>query len=454
MNKKMNDLVNFLKNRGFIYPSSNIYGGLANSWDFGPLGTMLKINLKNYFNYFFIDMQENNYYFDSSIILNSKVWEASGHLKKFNDYIITCLNDNQIYRADELLEEYTNYIFENLTILEVEKIIQEKIKLKKYGDKTRWSKISSFGLMFKTNYSKTDTKVNEVYFRPETAQGIFINFKNISDSLNLKLPFGIGQIGKSFRNEVTPKNFIFRTKEFEQLELEYFTYKDRAKKDFDKYLKLIDLFLLNLGFKKEDLIKNDIPKNKLAHYAKKTIDYEYNFWFGKKELLGISNRSDFDLKNHSQVSKERLQYFDTTSNKWITPHVIEVSMGVERLILAIFNKLFVKEKERNILKLPFFLSPYKIAICPLTDKLNYQGEELLFNLKKLNIGPIILQKGGSIGKRYRKHDEIGTFFIITIDFETEKDQKITIRDRDTKKQERIAISEIKNYLQTKIKNIF
>lgn len=450
MNKKMDDLIAFLKNRGFVYPSSIIYGGLANTWDFGPLGAMIKINLKNYFNHFFIDEQENNYYFDSSIILNPKVWEVSGHLKKFNDYIITCLNDNKIYRADELIEEYTDYIFEDLTLLEAEKIIQEQIKLKKYQDKTRWSKISNFNLMFKTNYSKTDNKINDVYFRPETAQGIFINFKNICDSMNLKLPFGIGQIGKSFRNEITPKNFIFRTKEFEQMELEYFTYQKQAAQDFEKYLKLIDVFLLNLGFKNDDFSKNNIAKNKLAHYSKKTIDYEYNFPFGKKELLGIANRGNFDLEKHQQISKERLQYFDTKENKWITPNIIEVSIGIERLLLAIFDNLYVKEEERNILKLPFFLAPYKIAICPLTDKLNQEGKKLLKELKKINLGPIILQTGGTIGKRYRKHDEIGTFFIITIDFETLKDNKITIRERDTKKQERIEISKIKDYIKRKI----
>ncbi|AHK22440.1 Glycine--tRNA ligase [Candidatus Hepatoplasma crinochetorum Av] len=451
MNKKIDDLIIYLKEKGFIYPSSIIYGGLANTWDFGPLGAMIKINLKNYFNHFFIDLQQNNYYFDSSIILSPKVWEASGHLKKFKDYVITCLNDNSIYRVDELIEEYTNYVFEDLKIEEAEKIIKNEIKLKKYQDKTKWSNISNFDLMFKTNYSKIDSKTNEVYFRPETAQGIFINFKNICDSFNLKLPFGIGQVGKSFRNEITPKNFIFRTKEFEQLELEYFTYPNQAEQDFSKYLDLIDQFLINLGFKKEQLIKYNVPKNKLAHYSKKTIDYEYEFPFGKKELLGIANRGDFDLKNHSKFSKKRLQYFDTNKNEWITPYIIETSIGVERLLFAIFDNLYIKEEKRNILKLPFFLSPYKIAICPLTDKLNQKGEELLLKLKKSNFGAITLQTGGSIGKRYRKQDEIGTFFIITIDFETEKDQKVTIRERDTKNQTRIKISEIEDFIKDKLK---
>lgn len=451
MNKKIDDLIIYLKEKGFIYPSSIIYGGLANTWDFGPLGAMIKINLKNYFNHFFIDLQQNNYYFDSSIILSPKVWEASGHLKKFKDYVITCLNDNSIYRVDELIEEYTNYVFEDLKIEEAEKIIKNEIKLKKYQDKTKWSNISNFDLMFKTNYSKIDSKTNEVYFRPETAQGIFINFKNICDSFNLKLPFGIGQVGKSFRNEITPKNFIFRTKEFEQLELEYFTYPNQAEQDFSKYLDLIDQFLINLGFKKEQLIKYNVPKNKLAHYSKKTIDYEYEFPFGKKELLGIANRGDFDLKNHSKFSKKRLQYFDTNKNEWITPYIIETSIGVERLLFAIFDNLYIKEEKRNILKLPFFLSPYKIAICPLTDKLNQKGEELLLKLKKSNFGAITLQTGGSIGKRYRKQDEIGTFFIITIDFETEKDQKVTIRERDTKNQTRIKISKIEDFIKDKLK---
>ncbi|BDV03029.1 glycine--tRNA ligase [Candidatus Hepatoplasma crinochetorum] len=451
MNKKIDDLIIYLKEKGFIYPSSIIYGGLANTWDFGPLGAMIKINLKNYFNHFFIDLQQNNYYFDSSIILSPKVWEASGHLKKFNDYVITCLNDNSIYRVDELIEEYTNYVFEDLKIEEAEKIIKKEIKLKKYQDKTKWSNISNFDLMFKTNYSKIDSKTNEVYFRPETAQGIFINFKNICDSFNLKLPFGIGQVGKSFRNEITPKNFIFRTKEFEQLELEYFTYPNQAEQDFSKYLDLIDQFLINLGFKKEQLIKYNVPKNKLAHYSKKTIDYEYEFPFGKKELLGIANRGDFDLKNHSKFSKKRLQYFDTNKNEWITPYIIETSIGVERLLFAIFDNLYIKEEKRNILKLPFFLSPYKIAICPLTDKLNQKGQELFLKLKKSNFGAITLQTGGSIGKRYRKQDEIGTFFIITIDFETEKDQKVTIRERDTKNQTRIKISEIEDFIKDKLK---
>jgi len=304
--------------------------------------------------------------------------------------------------------------------------------------------------MFKTSGSKTSEE-ETLYLRPETAQGVFINFKNVIDTMNAKIPFGIGQVGKSFRNEVTPGNFIFRTKEFEQLELEFFIKENDSQKYFNLYLDKIKSFLLSLVLNKANIKQEEVDKDSLAHYSKRTVDFEYNFPFGYGELLGIADRGSFDLSNHSNFSNESLEYHDQKNNEKYIPHIIETSMGVERLFLAIISELLKTEQdgetERDVLKLPYTLTPYKASIMPLTNKLEEEANNLFKDLLTKDLGPINFLKGGSIGKRYRKQDAIGTMFCITFDFDSLEDKKVTIRNRDTMIQERIDIANIKTYIE-------
>lgn len=448
--KETKEIIAHLKDKGFVYAGSSIYGGLANSWDFGPLGTMLKNNIKEAWKKQFIDQEPNAdvYHFDSGIILNPKVWEASGHVGKFNDPMIDCKACKERFRADHLIEESLNQNADNMSFEEQTKLIHDNIECPSCKEKD-WTEVRAFELMFKTSGSKTGDEDN-LYLRPETAQGVFINFKNVVDTLNAKVPFGIGQIGKAFRNEVTPGNFIFRTKEFEQLELEFFTKDNESANWFDYYLDKVNSFLVSLGLSKDNLKEYDVPKDSLAHYSSRTVDFEYNFSFGWGELLGIANRGNFDLSNHTSNSEQELIYNDQTEGEKYIPHVIETSMGVERLLFAIVSEALVtetlEEGERDVLKLPFALSPYKAAVMPLTNKLDEEAKELYSTLLKQDIGPIAFVKGGSIGKRYRKQDAIGTPFSITFDFDSIEDKKVTIRNRDTMEQERIDISEIKKYI--------
>ncbi len=448
--KETKEIVAFLKERGFIFPGSDIYGGLANSWDYGPLGTMLKSNIKDSWKNFFIDQQENIFHLDSGIILNSKVWAASGHLGKFNDPMVDCKECKSRFRADQLLENIKNIKATNLSYEEMSLLIN-KIKCP-ICKKSNWTNVRSFDLMFKMSTSKTGELEEEVYLRPETAQGVFINFKNIIDSFAPKIPFGIGQIGKAFRNEVTPGNFVFRTKEFEQLELEFFCEAKETKKWFDFYAQKIHFYLEDiLKIKKENIRKLNVPKDELAHYSKKTFDFEYKFPFGWGELLGLANRTDFDLKNHNKNSNVKISYTDPLTKENLFPHVIETSMGVERLLFALINdhlkEEVLKDKTtRIVLKLPYILAPYKIAIAPLTNKLDNEAHKLFIDLLKAKLGPIIYIKSGSIGKRYRKQDQIGTPFVITFDFESLKTNEVTIRHRDSMKQSKVLISNIKNYI--------
>lgn len=536
MYKDLQNLISHLKENGFIYQSSEIYGGLANSFDYGPIGTMLKDNLKYLWKKYFITSDEKSFLFDSSIILNNKVWNASGHLDKFNDYMIECLTNNKRYRIDKLVKEYLKKDINNLSLKEIEELIKKEIKLpesiayeflkenwklqndnfekkekiiseinkilpkylnkreesiirlisgidensnriwKKYSFKeisqifnitedeifqieseameklknkteTRWGEIKAFNLMFKINSSKTGND-QELYLRPETAQGIFINFKNLQDSLHLKLPFSIGQIGKSFRNEVTPGNFIFKTREFEQLELEQFIFPNENRKAFNKISKKVKNFLTKeLNLNEKHLYYENVKKEELAHYSKKTLDINYNFPFGKGELLGIADRGDFDLKNHAHFSKQNLFYQE--QNKKIVPNIIETSMGVERLLFAILIENYNKEK--NKISFPYNLAPYKIAICPLTKNEIKDAKKIFNKIIKKNLGEIILQESGSIGKRYFRQDAIGTPFVITIDKKYKEDKTFTIRHWDNKKQERIKFGELTNYIKKNAK---
>ncbi len=448
--KDTKDIIAHLKDKGFVYAGSSIYGGLANSWDFGPLGTMLKNNIKESWKKFFVDQEAEAemYHFDSGIILNPKVWEASGHVGKFNDPMIDCKSCKERFRADHLIEDHLNQNADNLSFEEQTKLIHDNIECPSCKTKD-WTEVRAFELMFKTSGSKTGDE-DTLYLRPETAQGVFINFKNVVDTLNAKVPFGIGQVGKAFRNEVTPGNFIFRTKEFEQLELEFFTKGDQSEQWFDYFIGRIHEFLKSLGLSTENVREYDVPADSLAHYSSRTVDFEYNFPFGWGELLGLANRGNYDLTTHTNHSNDSMEYNDQAAGEKYMPHIVETSMGVERLLFAIVSEALVTEQledgEREVLKLPFKLSPYKVAVMPLTNKLENESTELYKDLLKQDLGPITYVKGGSIGKRYRKQDAIGTPFSITFDFDSIEDKMVTIRNRDTMEQERINISDIKTYI--------
>lgn len=447
--KNMQDIVNHLKTFGFVFQSSEIYGGLSNTWDYGPVGVLLMNNIKSYWWKTFISLEENNVGLDSKILLNPKVWQSSGHLSNFSDPLIENKVNNKRYRADHLFEEVSKKSSEKLTNNEIEKYIKENVK--EYdGSKTDWTNIMQFNLMFKTSQGVIEDKKNEIYLRPETAQGIFINFNNVQRSMRLKLPFGIGQIGKSFRNEVTPGNFIFRTREFEQMELEYFTFPNQDDAAFDYYVNKAKIFILSLGIKKESIKLRQHAKEELAHYSKATTDIEYYFPFGWGELMGIANRTDFDLKSHNQNAIEEQKYFDPQSNQFIIPYVIEPSIGVDRLMLAILCDAFEKEnldnnEERIVLKLDYKICPYKVAVLPLVKKQSEQAKKIFRKLIENNISTSF-DETGSIGKRYRRQDAIGTYWCITFDYDSSEDNKVTIRNRDTMKQERISIDDIINFI--------
>ena len=455
MNKKFDQttIVNYLKNYGFVFASSEIYGGLANAWDYGPLGVALKNNIKNLWWKHFITSQPNMVGLDSSIILNPAVWKASGHLANFSDPLIDCKACHQRFRADKLIEEkYPDLkINENTDQKELLKIIKNKKIVSPNCGKSNWTDIRSFNLMFKTYQSVIEDKSSEVYLRPETAQGIFINFANIQRALRLKVPFGVGQIGKAFRNEITPGNFIFRTREFEQMEIEFFNYPDQAPAKFEQYLKDIEHFLFNvLNLKKENIRLQEHAKEDLSHYSARTVDFQYNFPHGWAELWGLANRTDFDLSNHEKMSKSTLGYLDPETNKRFIPYVVEPSVGVERLFYAIICDNYkieeIKENEtREVLSLPYALCPYKVAVLPLSNKLNDDARKVFDKLIAQSI-PCVYDTTGSIGKRYRRQDAIGTYYCITYDFDSQKDNCVTIRNRDTMKQERIEISKIFDFL--------
>jgi glycyl-tRNA synthetase len=447
---KQIELVNVLKASGFIFQGSEIYDGLSNTWDYGPLGSILKNNIKKLWIKRFINQEHNAFLIDSSIILNPRVWEASGHTSTFSDPLIDCKNCKERYRADKL-SEIVNLGLSEAEIkseLNIDVFNVKRIKCPKC-EKIDWTNIRQFNLMYRTFQGPVENMENSVYLRPETAQGIFVNFKNIQRSMRAKLPFSVGQIGKSFRNEITPGNFIFRTREFEQMELEVFCFPEEDEATFNHYLKKIEFFLLNdMKISNENLRMKEHEKEELSHYAKKTIDFEYKFYHDWSELWGIANRTDFDLKSHESFSNKDLSYLDQEKNTKITPYVIEPSVGVDRLMYAFLTDKYRKQtledgEERIFFDFPYFLSPYKIAILPLSNKLSDISFEIYMNLKKNNI-ECTYDSSGSIGKRYRRQDAIGTYLCITIDFDTEKDNTVTVRNRNTMEQERVNIDEIIN----------
>lgn len=445
---------NFLKNYGFIFPNSEIYGGLANAWDYGPLGVLLKRNIKNIWWQEFVTKNPEAVGLDSAIINNTNVWKGSGHLKNFSDLLIECKDCHNRFRADHLAEKFVdakevakladpNFLYKTF--------IDNKIKCPTCG-KSNWTDIRQFNLMFKTFQGPVDDEKNIIFLRPETAQGIFINFNNIRRSLRLKIPFAVGQIGKSFRNEITPGNYIFRTREFEQMELEYFVHPTKAPEVFESELAKIKNFLfITIGMDKSNFQFHEHAKEELSHYSARTVDIEYNFPHGTKELWGIANRTNFDLTAHQELSKQNLTYLDEQTKEKYVPYVVEPSVGVERLFYAIICDKYYIEKladsdEREVLCLPFALAPYKVAIFPLSKELIPQAEKIYQEILKANIS-CTFDKSGSIGKRYRRQDAIGTPFCITVDYDSEKNKTVTIRERDSMKQTIIKITDIVKFLQ-------
>ncbi len=454
--KTFNDVVAHMKNTGFVYQGSEIYGGLANTWDFGPLGIELKNNIKNAWWKRFIQEDANNVGLQSAILMNPNVWVASGHVGGFSDPLMDCKDCKTRHRADQLIENATNHQVScgGWSNEEMENYIKEHdICCPNCGSKN-FTDIRQFNLMFKTFQGVLEDAKSAIYLRPETAQGIFVNFKNVERTMRKKLPFGIGQIGKSFRNEITPGNFIFRTREFEQMELEFFCKPGTELKWFDYYRSYCVQFLKDLGLTEKNIRLRDHDPEELAHYSNATTDIEYFFhdpidW---GELWGIASRTNFDLTAHQNTSKQSLEYFDQETNEKYIPYVIEPSVGVERLILAVMCEAYTIEQlendERVVLKLHPYLAPYKVAVLPLTKKLSDKAMEIYGDLSKHF--STTFDEAQKIGKRYRRQDSIGTPFCVTVDYETENDGCVTVRNRDTMEQERVTLSDLKSYIESRI----
>lgn len=462
MEKSMEKIVALAKSRGFVYPGSDIYGGLANTWDYGHLGVELKNNVKKAWWKKFIQENKYNVGVDCAILMNKDVWVASGHLGGFSDPLMDCKECHERFRADKLIEDFSN---ENHITLkstvdgwsneEMIKFIDDHNILCPSCGKHNFTDIRQFNLMFKTFQGVTEDAKNIVYLRPETAQGIFVNFKNVQRTSRKKLPFGIGQIGKSFRNEITPGNFTFRTREFEQMELEFFCEPDTDMEWFNYWRTFCKNWLLSLGINEEHIRLRDHDKEELSFYSKGTTDIEYTFPFGWGELWGIADRTDYDLSRHQEVSGQDLTYFDDVNNKKFIPYVIEPSLGADRVVLAFLCEAYDEENIgteekpdiRNVMHFHPAIAPVKIAILPLSKKLSKNAEKIYDTLSKKYYCEF--DERGNIGKRYRRQDEIGTPFCITYDFDSETDEAVTIRDRDSMKQVRVKIEELKDYFEDK-----
>lgn len=455
MTKTMETIVNHAKAQGFIFQGSEIYGGLANSWDYGPLGVELKNNLKRAWWLRFIQQNPYNVGLDAAIIMNPRVWEASGHLGGFSDPLMDCKSCQTRHRADKLIEDFTKgeVIADGWSNEQMETYIQEHNIVCPDCGKLNYTAIRQFNLMFKTHQGVLSDETSAVYLRPETAQGIFVNFKNVQRSRRKKLPFGIGQIGKSFRNEITPGNFIFRTREFEQMELEFFCRPEEDEKWYRYWQEKCMAFVKELGLKEANLRLRDHDDDELSHYSKGTSDIEYKFPFGTAELWGIARRTDFDLNAHMAGSSQEMMYQDPITNEKFVPYCIEPAVGVDRLLLALYMEAYDVEElsdgdTREVLHFHPFLAPMKVAVLPLQKQQNAQAMKLYEQLSQHFATDF--DETGKIGKRYRRQDAIGTPFCVTIDFDTEVDQCVTVRERDTMKQVRIPIAELEEYIQERI----
>ena len=454
----MEKLVALCKSRGFVYPGSEIYGGLANAWDYGPLGVELKNNVKKAWMKKFVQESKYNVGLDAAILMNPKTWIASGHVGGFSDPLIDCKNCKTRHRADKLIEDWAHennkdMVADGMTDEEMINFIKENnIVCPKCGEQD-FTPIRKFNLMYKTYQGVTEDSSSEIYLRPETAQGIFVNFKNVLRTTRRKLPMGIGQVGKSFRNEITPGNFIFRIREFEQMELEFFCKPGTDMEWFEYWRAFCKNWLLNLGMKEEKIRLRDHSPEELCFYSKGTTDIEFAFPFGWGELWGIADRTDYDLKQHAQYSGEDFTYLDQETGEKFVPYCVEPSLGCDRVTLAFLCNAYEEQEiaegdVRTVLHLHPALAPYKVAVLPLSKKLSEKAEEVYAKLSKNFMCDY--DEAGSIGKRYRREDEIGTPYCVTIDFDTLEDECVTIRDRDTMEQVRVKIDELENWLNKKI----
>lgn len=428
---KMEDIVSLCKRRGFIYQGSEVYGGLSGTWDYGPLGVALKRNIMNFWWKTFVEDRDDMYGVDAAILMNQKVWQASGHVDTFTDPLVECSNCKGRFRADHL----------------------DSDKCPTCGKTGTFSEAKQFNMMFETNVGPVDDESSVSYLRPETAQGIFTNYKNVVDSFYPDVPFGIGQIGKAFRNEISPRDFVFRSREFEQMEIEYFIHPEQWEKMFDGWVKGIRMFLKELGLPEGSVHELEVEEADRAHYSKRTIDFEFDFPHKRDELLGLAYRTDFDLMNIQNNSGKSMEYRTKDGKESFVPHVIEPSFGVERMIIAVLVSAYTTDEingeKRTYLKLPAHLAPVKVAVSPLLKnkpELVAKAQEVYKMLKK-EYGNVMYDDNGNIGKRYRRQDEIGTPHCITIDFDTLEDNTVTVRDRDTAKQKRIKINELIRQIQ-------
>lgn len=460
--KTMDKIVDLCKSKGYVYPGSEIYGGLANTWDYGPLGMQLKNNIKKAWLKKFVQENKYNVGLDSAILMNPQTWVASGHIGGFSDPLMDCKECHTRHRADNLIEDFDGTNPSGWSNQQMLDYIKEKnIPCPQCG-KTNFTDIRQFNLMFKTFQGVTEDSKSEIYLRPETAQGIFVNFANIQRTSRKKVPFGVAQIGKSFRNEITPGNFIFRVREFEQMELEFFCKPGTDLEWFSYWRSFCKNWLLSLGIKEENLRLRDHDPEELCFYSKATTDFEYLFPFGWGELWGVADRTDYDLTQHIKTSGKSLEYFDPETNEKYIPYVIEPSLGVERLFLSIMTEAYdeeelvstdkngnEKKETRTVLRLHPALAPFKAAVLPLVKKLTPKAQEVFEMLSKKFM--VDFDETGTIGKRYRRQDEMGTPFCITYDFDTlEKDNCVTVRNRDTMEQERININDLVSYLESKV----
>lgn len=445
-------VVALTKRRGFIFPSSDIYGGLANTWDFGPVGTLLKNNLRDLWWKKFVLDRDDMVGVDASIFLSPKVWEASGHVASFTDALIDCKHCHFRTRADHLIEDNVEDIkVEGLPVEELSKIITEnRIKCPKCGE-INWTEVRRFNLLFESSIGIVEENKSKVYLRGEIAQGIFINFKNVLDTTRVKIPFGIAQQGKAFRNEITLGQLVHRTLEFDLMEFEYFIHPDAWEKLYEMWEEIMWEWALSLGLQKENLRWREHEEFERSHYSKRTKDIEYHYPFGWKEMFGLAYRTDFDLRNHQEKSGKDLSYTDPVSGEKFVPHVIEPTFGLSRLTGVVLFDAYREVEGRIFLQLDPKIAPYKAAVFPLLankPELVSKAKEIYEDLKKDMV--VAWDARGNIGKRYLSQDEIGTPFCITVDFDSLEDESVTVRDRDTAKQERIKISELKNFFQSKL----
>ena len=442
----MEDIISLCKRRGFIYQGSDVYGGLSGTWDYGSLGVQLKRNIMNLWWRMFVDERDDIYGVDAAILMNPKVWKASGHVDTFVDPLCEDTVNHRRYRTDHILKD-NGIDVDGLTMEQMDEVIAERGI--KSPDGNPLSKSRTFNMMFRTSVGATESEDSVAYLRPETAQGIFTNFKNVVDSFYPDLPFGIAQQGKAFRNEIAPRDFVFRSREFEQMEIEYFVNPENWQEAFDELLKSTHEFLEVLGLNPDNIHELDVPAEDRAHYSKKTIDIEYDFPIGKEELMGIAYRTDFDLMNIQRVSGKSMEYTIKGTNEKFVPHVIEPSFGVERALMAVLSSAY-REDEQNgskrvYLALPEHLAPVKFAVSPLLKnkpELVEKAREIYANLSKKNPGRVMWDDNGNIGKRYRRQDEIGTPHCVVIDFQTLEDDTVTVRERDTTEQRRVNIKDL------------